>query len=406
MTTAPVPSDAPARREPTVPNRLLAVGDIVGGSFRTLTRSPKVFVGLPLLAGLAIVIPALALFLLAVGGARATGRGGSVVPIAVFAGLILGLVAVYVLARVLAAVTIGAYRIALGEDPSIGQLWRESSGIVWRLILFMVLTSVTIMIAIFLLGFAVFAAASVDSATAGIIFLLASIASLPLMLFLGVKLLYCLPVMAIEHADPVAAIRRSWTLTRGFWWPTLGRVLMLYLIGIPVSLLSQGLTMAPITGLTQSSDTFDTAAVGATFIIALLIAAALSFLYQAFSQIYLTIMYLDARRREHVAATPPGSYPYAGGPAYQQTPPAAGAPPAPGATSMGPAAGTWAGSGPYPEQSATGAGYPQPPDYPTTHAGDPYPPAGPLWSHPSSSATEHPDDPGTSGAGRDSTTSD
>ena len=71
------------------------------------------------------------------GGTRATnGSGGAVVAIAMLAGFLLFLFAVYVLLRTYGAVTIGAYRIALGERPTTGQLWREASGIVWRLIVF------------------------------------------------------------------------------------------------------------------------------------------------------------------------------------------------------------------------------------------------------------------------------
>lgn len=392
MTTTPVTSDAPARGEPTVPVRLLAVGDIIGGAFRTLMRSPKTFIGMPLLACAVIAVPALALFLLAVGGTRATnGSGGAVVAIAMLAGFLLFLFAVYVLLRTHGAVTIGAYRIALGERPTTGQLWREASGIVWRLIVFGLLISVALLVVVFLVGFAAFASANVDSNVAGIVALLAFIAAFPLMIFLSVKFIYCLQTMAIEKADPVAAIRRSWSLSRGFWWPTFGRLLMLYLIGIPVSLLSQGLMVAPMAGLTRSDGTVNLAGFSVTLIIAGLLAVAVNLLYQVFSQVYVTIMYLDARRREGVPAQAAAGYPYAGGLAYQQTPSSAGAPPATGAHYVGLVA-VAGGVTSYPSAPMSTEYPPAPPAYPTSTApGEPYPPAGPVWAHTPSPDTTRPD---------------
>jgi hypothetical protein len=39
------------------------------------------------------------------------------------------------------------------------------------------------------------------------------------------------PVIALEHAGPVAALRRSFTLVRGRWWPTIGFLLLVGLLG-------------------------------------------------------------------------------------------------------------------------------------------------------------------------------
>ena len=93
--------------------------------------------------------------------------------------------------------------------------------------------------------------------------------------------------------------------------------------------------VALMAGLTRSDGTVNLAGFSVTLIIAGLLAVAVNLLYQAFSQVYVTIMYLDARRREGVPAQAAAGYPYAGGPAYQQTPSSAGAPPATGAHYVG-----------------------------------------------------------------------
>jgi hypothetical protein len=39
------------------------------------------------------------------------------------------------------------------------------------------------------------------------------------------------PVIALEHVGPVAALRRSFTLVQGRWWPTIGFLLLVGLLG-------------------------------------------------------------------------------------------------------------------------------------------------------------------------------
>ena len=59
---APLPAGGP-----TVPNRLLGVGDLVSGSFRTIKAAPRIFLGLPLMVALGVGLPAVVLFAAALG---------------------------------------------------------------------------------------------------------------------------------------------------------------------------------------------------------------------------------------------------------------------------------------------------------------------------------------------------
>ncbi|MCB1302191.1 MAG: hypothetical protein KDB28_13315, partial [Tetrasphaera sp.] len=54
--------DAPAYRgtaAPTIPNRLLSVGDLVSGAFRTLTADPRLFLLVPVAVAAALLLPVL-----------------------------------------------------------------------------------------------------------------------------------------------------------------------------------------------------------------------------------------------------------------------------------------------------------------------------------------------------------
>lgn len=49
-------------------------------------------------------------------------------------------------------------------------------------------------------------------------------------LILGVRWLFAIPVVVLEHAGPVQALRRSWQLVRGSWWRVFGIMLLGWII--------------------------------------------------------------------------------------------------------------------------------------------------------------------------------
>ena len=364
--------------ELTVPNRLLDVGDLVGGSFRTLRAAPRLFLLLPVLTGIVLAAVALPLMAIAIAaglfGAREDGGSAAAALLGVVM-LAVAALALYVSIRLTGAIIIGAYRVALGERPTMGEAWRESSGIVWRLVALAVL-----LYALFVAGLVVVVGllAGLRSAnqTLGIITIVVAVpACLVALAYLGVRLSFAFPVIAIEKSGPIAAVRRSLTLTKGHWWSTFGRFALLILLAIPVSGVTSTMT-APLLSSLESSSGAATAAFGIGAALTALVAILLNYLYQIYAYIYHTLMYLDLRRRESLPpvpgyappvtapgypyeAAPPTSQPYGSQPPTSQPPtsqPYGSQPYGSQSEASGPygAAPTWGGQ-PYPDGPATGS---------------------------------------------------
>lgn len=74
-------------------------------------------------------------------------------------------------------------------------------------------------------------------------------------IYLGIKMFVAPAISVIEHKNPIDSIIRSWELTTGHWWPTLGVYLVMniissimsYLIIIPFSLILGLLSTAGLT---------------------------------------------------------------------------------------------------------------------------------------------------------------
>ncbi len=356
--------------QPTVPNRVLDVGDIVSGAFRTVRAAPAIFLGLPLLLVvpgllLALVIVALAGTSVATDGAARSGTGLA----AVLAGVLGGLAMAYAAVRVSGATTIGAYQVALGARPSLPSLWRAAGGIVWRLLALVILGFLVMLVVTGVIGAIItaIAAAGHEGWAVALMFVL-FILALPLYAVLAVKLTFVAQVVALKKAGPIAAAQRSWALTRGQWWPTLGRLVLLYVLAIPISVVTQ-IAVVPAAVMDPGN------AQGLTWAMlpAIAIMLVLAFLYGAYSAAYLTLMYLDARRREEAIATlpaasgygpqlaypggtlppPQGVSPYAAPPLFGQRQPPSSDPYPPAAS-----AGT---AYPYGWASSPDANYPPPP---------------------------------------------
>ena len=204
------------------------------------------------------------------------------------------------------------------------------------------------------------------AAAAGLIgaFLLIVLLLVPLAFFVQTKLLYTVPAIAIEQLGGIDGIRRSWGLTRGAFWRTLGYYLLASLavgvISYVVSFISQLAMMPMMGGLNRASNPTEVfaglTAMTPVFLLMMVLQLAVQLLTLPFIQSYVAYMFLDQVRRSEMPAAPFG---------YGSTPPAYGSTP--------PAYGYPAGQEPYypqpgPQYPQPGQGYPQP--------GQGYPPPG------------------------------
>lgn len=256
------PAWTPASRPGIIPLHPLTFGTILGRSFSALRQNPRV------LLGFALVVQTVAYVLvLAAIGAIAWASfsrldtlqfgtdefdavmAGSIAVTAI-AGLVLGLAAGALGVLVQGIVVTEVAHAAVAEKLTLGALWRQLKPVAWRLIGYALLLTLAIVVIVILAGAAIFGVAVAAGPAAIALGLLFGFAAIPVTWWLMIKLLLVPAAIILEHATIGAALGRSWRLTRGRFWPTLGVIFLISLvfgtvaqvISVPFSFLSSGIT--------------------------------------------------------------------------------------------------------------------------------------------------------------------
>jgi hypothetical protein len=275
-----------------VPFRPLGLGDILGGSFRAVRFNPPVMFGLTLaiVLGFQIVI-GLIMYLagtvdvftdLLDMNVYSNEVMGSFV--ALFGGSTAGVAATSVVVNVF--LTHACFAALTGDRPSVVETVRASWRRIWPVIGYSLLYvgGIVVYLAVALLvGYAADSTGFVVLAVLGL--LLAAFA-------LMVKLLFAVPAIVVEKAGPVAAIKRSFTLTKGRFWRTFGVYLLASIVvSLATSSFSQVVSIISIpVALWQASS----ALVLVGTLAASLLASVLSLPLMA---AVTTLLYADARIR-------------------------------------------------------------------------------------------------------------
>jgi len=228
-----------AHKPGIIPLRPLGLGDILEGSFAALRRNPKAFIGLALLTSLVVLLVLGALAALAY--LVATQLGDSASTGVVAAGLVGGFTLVYAVTAVTAVALTGilAYPVGegvLGRKPTAAQTWRRTRRMVPRLAgLCLVIFVPTVLVIGGLVGLAAWAfTGGSDSLGALLVFVV--LGAVITLVALGIRLAMSTPALVLEDLGVVASLRRSWALTRGRFWRTLG---VLLVAGILVAIVQQ-----------------------------------------------------------------------------------------------------------------------------------------------------------------------
>lgn len=273
------PPDA-APRPGTVPLRPLGVGELLDGSLQSIRRNPRTMLLLPAVVGAVYGVASALVLLVARGplddlGSASTGsdltRDQVVRAVVAVAGL-LPLAVLFGLATVAvsAVLTVVVARAVLGERIGVAQAWRFSRGRLLRLVgLFIVLGVGATVVVLVLTGGLVALGVLVGATTTGAarVLLFVLLALVGLVAVVGFALVYlgrlgissAVLVLDGRFPDPTgtgpgvfATIARSWRLTRGHLWRTLGVLLLVQLItSVAGQLVSGVLTVVaiPLTAL-------------------------------------------------------------------------------------------------------------------------------------------------------------
>ncbi|KQR21146.1 glycerophosphoryl diester phosphodiesterase membrane domain-containing protein [Microbacterium sp. Leaf151] len=267
------PAWTPASRPGIVPLHPYGFGTILGRSFVALRHNPKV------LLGFALITQAVAYIVLTAAVAAAAvasfTRLDTVAPgsddfDAILAGsvvltgataLVLG-VATGALSVVVQGVVVAEVAHAVvAEKPSLKAVWARVKPVVWRLIGYSALTVLATVVAIGALA-GIVALLVMSVLWLGILFgVLAVLGLVVVSLWLAAKLYLVPSAIILERAPVFRAIGRSWRLTRGRFWSTLGVFIVIsvafsivaQIISIPFSLV--GSLLPVIIAPTGESDT-------------------------------------------------------------------------------------------------------------------------------------------------------
>lgn len=314
-----------------IPLRPLTLGPILAGSFQVMRRNPRATLGPALILSVVLAIVTAvgvtayvgAISRVAYAGnaddADALAAGSLVVSLLV---VLLGAAAVTVATAVLQALIVTEVaRGTVGEKLRLGQLWAKARGRLGAVVGYTVLLilGAAIVITLFFGIIAGIVAVTITGtsspsspgfvgamfATFGVV-ILGYLGGAAVALWLGTKLAFVPAAIVLERLPIRAAIARSWTLTRGYFWRTLGIQLLVsvmisfatQIVTIPVSLvLSLATTLVIPTGGSSTP-----AEMTAPAIIALVVSSAIVAVVTAVGLVLqsatASLLYLDLRMRK------------------------------------------------------------------------------------------------------------
>nr|WP_300142339.1 glycerophosphoryl diester phosphodiesterase membrane domain-containing protein [Propionicimonas sp.] len=271
--------------------------------------------------------------LAAAGAMRSQPQPG--VFIGAFALLLVGaVVALLAQLKTYGMMSVAAAEIADGQQPDIRGLFARTRGFLPRMapviaIVIGAIIAVYVLFVVVLIGMiaATNGRSSSASAVAGIfgLIVLGLVLIFPLSIYLSTKLLYTIPAAAIEQCSGIDAMKRSWSLTRGAFWRTLGYYLLAALVvnaaSYVVGMVAQVAVLPLAARMSDVTSGAEVLAALGTMIpvlgLVMLLQLAVQLVGVPFIQAYTTYMFIDQVRRSELPAAPPPGY---GGAGYYAQP--------------------------------------------------------------------------------------
>jgi len=246
---APSAGWAPPPKPGLIPLRPLTLGTMLGASFQVLRRNPRPMFGFSLLLTGAVFILTILLIGIftfwsisrvtsAVGEDSETIAAGGVAA-ALLGSLIPITLSIAVVAILQGVVVLEVARGTLGEKLTLRGLLRAARGRIWALVGWSLLATLVISVAVTIVVVVIVLLATLGGsagiAVSVILGILAALGSVVLGAWLWTRLCFVPAVIVIERLPIRQAVRRSWSLTLGYFWKTLGIQL---LVGVIISAVS------------------------------------------------------------------------------------------------------------------------------------------------------------------------
>ena len=303
-----------------IPLRPLTIGDLFSGAFEAIRSNPKVLFGFTVVIMLLVSLIASVSILLSGLGYESVANTdydpqalqqsledrSNVLLLQMISNLVQWIVTfagTSILTGLLAATV---SQMTVGRNLTLSEAWAMTRKRLGSLLGSFALTAVITMIPVVLWIVTVFASIAVVDGNRDMwwLVLVALAAIIPvfiLVYFFQIKLLFAPICAVLEEIGPVASLKRSWSLVKGEFWPTLGRFLLLNLVvGFIGGFI--GFVIGLIGGLASFAATSDPSSpVGSA--IAMFFVMLGSSLLLPFSASFETLMYTDLRiRKENFAS--------------------------------------------------------------------------------------------------------
>ena len=244
------PGWTPPPKPGLIPLRPLGFGTLLWAPFQVLKRNPKATFGSALLVQGAITLVSLIVVGLASFFAvtridsapldeRDAVAAGSTL-LVVLSALIPVLLSVVASALLQGVIVLEVARATLGEKLRLGQLWRAASKRLWPLVVWTLLLAAALLLGVGIIGGAVALLAifggSVGVALAVVVGIIGGLGILAVGAWLYTRTSLVPSLIVLERLGIRAAIRRSWSLTIGYFWRTLG---IQFLVAAIVNIVAQ-----------------------------------------------------------------------------------------------------------------------------------------------------------------------
>lgn len=319
---APLPSAPPAWTPPPkpglIPLRPLDLGTLLGAAFRVLRRNPRPTFGVALLVQVVVTVVSLIVIggptiasLLRLQTAAPEDESAIVagtVAFGLFSAALAGLLGFVANAWLQGIIVIEVARATLGEKLTLSGLWGHAKGRVGALVGWSLIVGLALGAAVAILVLAVVALVS-TLGPLGIglgVFLgiFGGFGLLVVAVWISTKLSLVPSAIMIERVRIRAAMARSWSLTRGFFWRVFGiQLLVGAILGIAMNVISAPFSIAgailgalvdPTGAGTQTAVTV----VVIVYIVQLVITLVLSAIAAVISTAASSLIYLDLRMRK------------------------------------------------------------------------------------------------------------
>ncbi len=309
------PAWTPPPKPGLIPLRPLGFGTLLGAPFQVLRRNPKatfgsalIVQGVTLLVTLAVVGLVSFFALSRVASAPVDEQdaveAGAMLTI-VLSALVPVALAIVASALLQGVIVLEVSRATLGEKLRLGALWRQVGRRVWPLVGWTLLLSAALLVGVLLIGGLVFVCVLLGGAwiaLAVIVGVFGGLGLVALGAWVTTKTAVVPSLIVLERLGIRQAIRRSWSLTGGFFWRTLG---VLLLISVIVNVVAQivttplSLLFSVVLSLIDPNAAFDAYIPAIVlYVLTLLIALVLGAVAAVVQSAAVALIYIDLRMRK------------------------------------------------------------------------------------------------------------